>query len=112
MGEMTVVCADGDIVVSWNPKDEASTAKARDEFERLVKDGYEMLKPGMKRKTRIKNFDEKLGEIIAVPGVKTKADKRTGARPRAMAGQPNTRRVPTLGYGPHWGTGRFGRRSR
>lgn len=105
MGQITVLCDRGDIVVSWNPKDEESVQRARDEFASLQKDGYEMLKPTAKRKTRVQHFDPKYGEIIAVPGVKTKTDKKEGTRPRAMAGQPihrsaETLRAKRMGIGP------------
>lgn len=95
MGTMRVLDKSGDIVVSWNPGDEDSTAQARGEFDRLQKDGYEFFnRPvGQKGRRRIKTFKQDAGEIIAAPGVATKKDKKEGTRAGAMRGGPNERPV-------------------
>lgn len=91
MGEMTVLNQKGDIKVEWDPADADSVKRAKDEFARLKKDGYLFYEVADTRGKPIDRFSKGLGKILAAPGARSAADKRTGARPRAMAGGPLAR---------------------
>lgn len=89
MGEMRVLSRDGDIRVEWDPKDTDSVTKAHEEWKRLKDDGYEFFEVTETKGKRVTRFDKKIGKVIAAPGVKTKAERGTAAKPRAMSGGPN-----------------------
>lgn len=91
MNQMNVLTKAGDVVVEWQPDDEASVAKAKAEWDRLKKDGYEFFEPVESKGKRLSKFDAKRGRVIAAPGVQTAADKKAGKRGKAMAGGPNDR---------------------
>lgn len=99
MGTMSVMGKEGDIIVEWDPDDKESVDRAKAEWARLKKDGYEFFKPVESRGVRLKRFDKKLGRVIAGPGVQHKSDKavapgrRTQTRGKAMAGGPVSRPV-------------------
>lgn len=91
MGEMRVLNQKGDVKVEWDADDAESVKKAKAEFTQLKKDGYRFYEVAETRGKQVDRFDKKLGKLIAAPGARSEADKRTGARPRAMAGGPNAR---------------------
>jgi hypothetical protein len=89
MGTMHVMGPEGDVEVTWDPDDRESTDKAKAEYDRLKKEGYEFFEPVETKGKRITRWDKKLGKVIASPGVKKAADKATGKRAGAMSGGPN-----------------------
>lgn len=95
MGEITVLCEQGDIKIEWTVGDAEKTDRACAEFEQLKEAGFEFfLESEGKRRKRIKEFDPKLGKLTAAPGVQRKRDRPTpqkpeGSRQKAMAGGPN-----------------------
>lgn len=94
MGTLVVLNQEGDIKIEWDPADADSTKKAKDEFDRLKKDGYEIYAVEERRGKTLSRFDKKAGKLLAAPGVKTSADKEKQTRPRAMAGGPNAQTAP------------------
>lgn len=88
MGEIRVLNQHGDVKVEWDPADPESTKQAREEFARLKKDGYQFYEVAETRGKPVTTFKKGLGKVLAAPGARSEADKRTGARPRAMAGGP------------------------
>lgn len=97
MGEIRVLNRQGDVKVEWDPADADSVTKAKKEFEQLKKDGYEFFEVSEAKGKRVERFSKKHGKLIAAPGVKTATDKKTGSRPRAQAGGPNTQVVEPVG---------------
>jgi len=93
MGEMHVLSEKGDITVEWDADDPDSVKKAQAEFKKLKADGFEFFEVEEKKGKRVTRFNKKLGKIIASPGVKTEADKKTGKRSKALGGGPNSRLV-------------------
>jgi hypothetical protein len=91
MGELRIMGKAGDTVIEWDPEDAEQSERAREEFKRLKDEGFEFYEVENARGKRVKRFSPKLGKVIAAPGTKTKADKKTGKRPKAMAGGPNAR---------------------
>lgn len=89
MGEMKVMTQAGDITVSWDPDDADSVEKAKAEWDRLKKDGYEFYEVTESKGKRLKSFSKNKGKVIAAPGVKKAADKKAGTRRKANAGGPN-----------------------
>lgn len=89
MGKMNVMGPEGDIIVEWDAADPDSVAKAKAEWDRLKKDGYEFFEPVESKGKRVKRFSKHLGRVIAAPGTKKAADKKAGTRRKAMAGGPN-----------------------
>lgn len=88
MGRMHVLGPEGDIVVEWDPDDQASIDKAKNEWARLKADGYEFFEPVAGKGKLLTRFNRKLGKVIAAPGVKKPIDRMSKSRPRAMAGGP------------------------
>lgn len=88
MGVMHVMGPEGDIVVEWDADDQASVDKAKAEWARLKKDGFEFFQPVEAKGKLLTRFDKKLGRVIAAPGVKKPVERVTGKRSRAMAGGP------------------------
>lgn len=88
MGELVVLNETGDVKVEWDPADAESTAKAKAEFERLQGEGYLFYEVAEARGKQVKKFTKKAGKLLAAPGARSESDKRTEARPKAMAGGP------------------------
>lgn len=88
MGEMRVLTKAGDIAIEWDPDDADSVSQARGEWKRLKEAGYEFFEKIGKKAKRVTRFSKKLGKVVAAPGAQSKADKKTGKRPKAMAGGP------------------------
>lgn len=88
MGVMRVLNSRGDIRVEWDPADRESTAKAKDEYDRLKKDGYEFFEVTETKGKRVDRWNKNAKTLIASPGVQKPIDKLKGSRPKAMAGQP------------------------
>lgn len=88
MGQITILNDQGDVKLEWDPKDKESTAKAKAEFDRLREDGFELYEVVESKGKPVTRFNKNAGRLLAAPGAKTKADKVTGARPRAMSGGP------------------------
>lgn len=93
MGKLVVLNEKGDITVEWDADDAESVKKAKDEFARLKKDGYEFFEAVETKGKRVTRFSKNLGKVIASPGVKKPEDKKTGKRGKAMGGGPNARLV-------------------
>lgn len=91
MGQLVVLNASGDETLEWDPADKDSVKKAKAEYDRLKKDGFEFFTVEQTKGKKITRFDKKLGRVIAAPGGRTESNKRTGARPRAMSGGPTLR---------------------
>lgn len=89
MGRMRVMSKAGDISVTWDPEDEESVKKAKAEYDRLKKDGYEFFEAEKKKGKRVKRWSKGLGEIIAAPGVASKAARKSGQAGSRMSGGPN-----------------------
>jgi hypothetical protein len=89
MGVMNIICAAGDEIVEWDPNDDASVLKAKEEWDRLKAEGFEFFEPVEGKGKRVTRFSKNLGRVIAAPGVKKPTDKTQGTRPKAMAGGPN-----------------------
>lgn len=97
MGQMNVLCAQGDLTVEWRPEDRESVDKAKEEFKRLKEAGFVFYKPGKEpgeRGAQVKRFAKTHERLIAVPGPASKADKVTGKRPKAARGGPRTQELP------------------
>lgn len=93
MGVMKVMGPEGDVSVEWDPEDPESVEKAKGEYDRLKKDGYEFYEVQEAKGKRVQRWSKKHGKLIAAPGVQKKADKATGTRARAMGGGPNARTI-------------------
>lgn len=93
MGELRVLNKSGDIKVEWDPKDAASVANAKVEWDRLKADGYEFFEVTEAKGKKIDRFKKSAGRVIAAPGIKKPAERTSGVRQRAMAGGPNSRLV-------------------
>lgn len=91
MGEIRVLNQHGDEKITWNPDDAEDVARAKAEFDRLKGDGYEFYEVVQTKGRKVTRFSKKAGTLIAAPGGRKEADKRSGARPRAMAGGPTAR---------------------
>lgn len=89
MGQIRVLNQKGDIKIEWDPADPASTAKAKEEWERLRRDGYRFYTVAESRGTQVQRFTKSLGSVLAAPGARSEPEKKKGARPKAMAGGPN-----------------------
>lgn len=89
MGVMQVICAAGDEVIEWDPNDNESVQRAKAEWDRLKKEGFEFYEPVQSKGKRLTRFSKGLGHLIAAPGIKKPADKKAGTRPKAMAGGPD-----------------------
>jgi hypothetical protein len=86
MGLMKVMGPEGDTEIAWDPDDKASVEKAKEEFNRLKKDGYEFFEVAETKGKQVKRFSKKAGKLIAAPrAAKSQAEKTGG---RAMAGGP------------------------
>ncbi len=61
----------GDEEVKWDPEDEASVSKAKEQFDKLVGKGYKAYKmveeTVKKRGEAIKDFDPAAGSILLAP---------------------------------------------
>lgn len=88
MGAIIVLNELGDVKVEWDPADRESTAKAKAEFDRLKKDGYLFYEVAEARGKPVTKFSKSAGKLLAAPGAQSASDKRSGARPNAMAGGP------------------------
>lgn len=89
MGEMRWLSEEGDERLEWDPADKASVKAAKDKFEKLQQDGYLFYEVAEARGKPVSAFSAKAGKLLAAPGARSAADKKAGARPRAMAGGPN-----------------------
>jgi len=90
MGSIVALTNRGDEpIIEWNPEDPAEVKKAKAEWDRLKKEGFEFFEPQTTKGKRVTRFDKTLGRVIASPGVQSKADKKDGRRGKAMAGGPN-----------------------
>ena len=70
MGEMSVLGADGDTKIIWDPDNEDEVENAEEQFDRLRDKGFSAFsveKRGKKGK-QIREFDPDAGKIIMVPG--------------------------------------------
>lgn len=90
MGEMKIMDRSGDVTIQWDVTDGESTAKAKKEWDALKASGFEFFVPmeGDKPPKRVQKWDPDRGTIIAAPGVKKPAERKTGTRSEAMAGGP------------------------
>lgn len=88
MGEIRVLNEQGDVTVTWDPKDAESVKRAEAEFERLKADGYDFFTVVETKGKAIKKFDPTLERLIAAPGARKPAEQKRGHRPKAMAGGP------------------------
>jgi predicted HAD superfamily phosphohydrolase YqeG len=98
MSEMLVLDQSGDTKIEWDPSDRESTQKAKEEFAKLKKDGYEFFEVAETKGKRVTRFSKKLGKVIAAPApAKTEAQRKGG---RAMAGGPLDSKARGLGSLP------------
>lgn len=88
MGEIVILNEHGDVKVEWDPDDAASVKQAKDEFDRLKKDGYLFYEVAETRGKQVKRFTKNAGKLLAAPGAQSTADKKAGTRQRASAGGP------------------------
>lgn len=93
MGEMRVLNQSGDITVIWDEDDQESVDKAKAEYDRLKKDGYEFYEVAEAKGKRVKRWSKKHGKLIAAPGAQSATDKAKGKRGKAMSGGPNAQLV-------------------
>ena len=84
MGQLRVMGPQGDITIEWDPSDGESVAKAREEWKTLKEQGFDFFAEGK----QVKRFSKKLAKVVAAPGVRKKAEKKEGKRPKAMSGGP------------------------
>lgn len=91
MGTISVLTNKGDETIEWDPAKPKSVEKAKKEYDKLKKDGYEFYEVAESKGKRVTRFNKKLGKVIAAPGIKSAADKKAGTRPKAQAGGPKTR---------------------
>lgn len=72
MGEMRILKPQGDLKVMWDAKKENEVKAARDQFERLTRDGkykaYSVKKEGEKDQ-QINKFDPDAEKIILAPAI-------------------------------------------
>lgn len=86
MGVMKVMGTAGDTEIAWDPEDKASVEKAKEEFDRLKKEGYEFFEVAQTKGKQVKRFSKKAGKLIAAPrAAKSQAEKQGG---KALAGGP------------------------
>lgn len=90
MGEITVLNKMGDEKLEWDPNDKEAVKAAKKEFNRLKKEGYNFYEVEERAGKQVTSFSKNLGRLIAAPGARSTADKRSGARPLASAGGPVT----------------------
>jgi hypothetical protein len=88
VGEIVVLNEHGDVKVEWDPDDAGSVKKAKEEFDRLKKDGYLFYEVAEARGKPVQRFSKKHGKLLAAPGARSAKDKAEGTRPRASAGGP------------------------
>lgn len=91
MGEIRVLNQQGDETLTWDPDNAESVDRAKAEFDRLKGEGYEFFDVVQTKGRKVTKFNKKAGQLIAAPGGRKEADKRSGARPRAMSGGPTAR---------------------
>lgn len=89
MGRIAVMGPQGDIAIEWDPSDGESVKKAKEEWKTLKDQGFDFFVDGK----QVKRFSKKLSKVVAAPGVRKKQDKKTGKRPKAMAGGPRAERI-------------------
>lgn len=75
MGKIRVMTpVSGDKSVEWDPEDQSSVEKAKDEFKKLIDKGYKLYEVAKRTVTERKGepvteFDASAGEYIAVPAM-------------------------------------------
>ena len=72
MGEMRVLCGEGDRKQIWDPKVKDEVEDAKESFKRLIGKGYkayEVDKKGNKTSREVTDFDPSLGKLIMVPQI-------------------------------------------
>lgn len=89
MGVMNVISSAGDTIIEWDPNDDESVVRAKDEWDRLKKEGYEFFQPVESKGKRLTRFSKDLTRVIAAPGIKKPSDTKAGKRPKAMSGGPD-----------------------
>lgn len=69
MGEISILCSEGDQKVVWDPDNEDQTEVAKLTFDKLKEKSYKAFAVGKKGqpKKEIKKFDPKSGKLIMVP---------------------------------------------
>jgi hypothetical protein len=70
MGEMRILCSEGDRKHIWDPKINDEVEDAKKSFKRMIKKGYkafEVGRGGKKSNREVKEFDPSLGQLIMVP---------------------------------------------
>lgn len=68
----------GHLSLRWDTEDKAATTEAREQFEKLKKDGYAFfIVPG---DVQVKTWDEAVGELRIVAPSKGKKDKKDAKR--------------------------------
>lgn len=88
MGELRILNASGDEQLEWDPSDDKATKEAHERFKALRKEGYDAYEVVDAKSKKIERWDKKLGKVIMAPGARTSAQRKTGERPKAMAGGP------------------------
>lgn len=72
MGEMCVLGKIGDLKIMWDKKKDVEVMAAKEQFERLMEEGYTAFEVGLKGKIttkKVEEFDPDLGKLIMVPEI-------------------------------------------
>lgn len=69
MGKLSIASrTDGDVKVSWDPKDELGTKAAKEMFDVLIEKGYLAYDVSSKEDRKaLKKFDAEAGEVFMAP---------------------------------------------
>ena len=73
MGEMRIMGSEGDVKVIWDKNKDVEVLAAKEQFERLMEEGYTAYEVGVRGKKtskKVEEFDPDLGKLIMVPSVR------------------------------------------
>jgi hypothetical protein len=72
MGEMRIMGKEGDVKVIWDKNKDVEVMVAKEQFEKLMEEGYtafEVGRTGRKTSKKVEEFDADLGSLIMVPKI-------------------------------------------
>jgi len=72
MGEMRIMGSEGDVKVIWDKDKDIEVLVAKEQFEKLMEEGYTAFEVGLRGKKtskRVEEFDADLGSLIMVPKI-------------------------------------------
>jgi hypothetical protein len=72
MGEMRILGKEGDVKVIWDKDKDVEVLVAKEQFEKLMEEGYTAFEVGLRGKRtskKVEEFNADLGSLIMVPAI-------------------------------------------